>query len=42
MLSAAAGEIVPATPLHGWHNYPGFAVVEIGVFIGFIRWNCKY
>ena len=39
---SAVGAIVSATRLHGWHVYLGFAIVGIGVFIGFIRWNRKY
>jgi len=39
---SALGAIVSATLLHGWHVYLGFAVVGIGLFIGFIRWNRKY
>jgi hypothetical protein len=42
LMLSAAGAIVSATLLHGWHVYLGFAVVGIGLFIGFIRWNRKY
>jgi len=28
--------------LHGWHVYLGFAIVGIGIFIGFFLWNRKY
>ena len=38
---SAAGAIVSATMLHGWHIYLGFAIVGVGVFIGFLRWNRK-
>jgi hypothetical protein len=41
LMLSAAGAIVSATLLHGWHIYLGFAVVGIGLFIGFIRWNRK-
>jgi len=39
---SAAGAIVSATQLQGWHIYLGFAVVGIGLFIGFVRWNRRY
>ena len=39
---SALGAIVAATLLHGWHVYLGFAIVGIGLFIGFIRWNREY
>jgi hypothetical protein len=39
---SAVGAIVSATVLHGWHVYLGFAIVGIGLFIGFMRWNRKY
>ncbi|HEV1995332.1 MAG TPA: hypothetical protein VGR03_13465 [Candidatus Acidoferrum sp.] len=42
LMLSAVGAIVSATQLHGWHIYLGFALVGIGVFIGFIRWNRKY
>ena len=42
LMLSAAGAILSATLLHGWHVYLGFAVVGIGLFIGFIRWNRKY
>jgi hypothetical protein len=41
LMLSAAGAIVSLTQLRGWHIYVGFAVVGIGVFIGFIRWNRK-
>ena len=41
LMLSAAGAILSATLLHGWHIYLGFAVVGIGLFIGFIRWNRK-
>jgi len=41
LMLSAAGAMVPATQLHGWHIYLGFAVVGIGLFMGFIRWNHK-
>jgi hypothetical protein len=42
LILSALGAIVSATKLHGWHIYLGFAIVGIGLFIGFIRWNRKY
>lgn len=42
LILSAAGAIVSATVLHGWHVYLGFAVVGIALFIGFFRWNRKY
>jgi hypothetical protein len=42
LILSAVGAIVSATVLHGWHVYLGFAVVAIGLFIGFIRWNREY
>ena len=39
---SAAGAIVSATALHGWHVYVGLALVGVGVFIGFMRWNRKF
>jgi NADH:ubiquinone oxidoreductase subunit 2 (subunit N) len=42
LILSALGGIVSATSLHGWHMYVGFAVVGIGIFIGFTRWNRKY
>lgn len=41
LMLSAVGAIVSATQLHGWHIYLGFAIVGIGIFIGFIRWNRK-
>jgi hypothetical protein len=41
LMLSAAGAIVPAARLHGWHIYLGFAVVGIGLFIAFMRWNHK-
>jgi hypothetical protein len=41
LVLSAVGAIVSATVLHGWHVYLGFAIVGIGLFIGFIRWNRK-
>jgi len=38
----AAGAIVSATELQGWHIYLGFEVVGVGLLIGFILWNRKY
>jgi hypothetical protein len=42
LMLSAVGAIASATLLHGWHLYLGFAVVGIGLFIGFIRWNRRY
>jgi len=42
LILSALGAIVSATLLHGWHVYLGFAIVGIGLFIGFIRWNREY
>jgi hypothetical protein len=42
LILSALGAIVSATELHGWHVYAGFAVVGIGIFIGFTLWNRKY
>jgi hypothetical protein len=42
LILSAAGAVVSATALHGWHVYLGFAIVAVGIFIGFIRWNRKY
>ena len=41
LILSAAGAIVSAKMLHGWHIYLGFAIVGVGVFIGFLRWNRK-
>jgi len=42
LVLSALGAIVSATLLHGWHVYLGFAIVGVGLFIGFTRWNRKY
>ena len=42
LILSALGAIVSATMLHGWHVYLGFAIVGVGLFIGFLRWNSKY
>ncbi|PYT59499.1 MAG: hypothetical protein DMG46_09355 [Acidobacteria bacterium] len=42
LMLSALGAIVSATMLHGWHVYVGFAIVGIGIFIGFFLWNRKY
>jgi len=42
LVLSSVGAIASATLLHGWHPYLGFAVVGIGLFIGFIRWNRRY
>jgi 4-hydroxybenzoate polyprenyltransferase len=42
LVLSALGAVVSATALNGWHVYVGFAIVAIGLFIGFTRWNRKY
>jgi hypothetical protein len=42
LVLSALGAIVSATLLHGWYVYVGFAIVAIGLFVGFILWNRKY
>lgn len=42
VILSAVGAVVSATKLHGWHVYLGFALVAIGLFVAFIRWNRKY
>ncbi|HYT21711.1 MAG TPA: hypothetical protein VEW05_15975 [Candidatus Polarisedimenticolia bacterium] len=42
LILSALGAIVSATMLHGWRVYLGFAIVGIGLFIGFFLWNRKY
>jgi len=39
LILSAVGAIVSATALHGWHVYVGLAIVGVGIFIGFSRWN---
>jgi 4-hydroxybenzoate polyprenyltransferase len=41
LILSALGAIVSATMLHGWRVYLGFAIVGIGIFIGFFLWNHK-
>jgi hypothetical protein len=36
---SAIGAVASATMLHGWHVYLGFAMVGVGILIGFLRWN---
>jgi hypothetical protein len=38
---ATLGAIFSVLALHGWYVYWGFALVGVGIFIGFIRWNRK-
>jgi hypothetical protein len=38
---SALGALFSAWMLHGWHTYVGFALVGVGLFIGFVRWNRK-
>jgi len=42
LILSALGAIVSATMLHAWHVYLGFAIVGVGLFVAFIRWNRKY
>lgn len=42
LVLSALGAVVSAKVLHGWYVYFGFAIVAIGLFIGFILWNRKY
>ena len=42
LVLSALGAMVSATMLHGWPVYLGFAMVGVGLFIVFIRWNHKY
>ena len=39
---SALGTILSVLELHGWHVYVGLALVGVGVFIGFMRWNRKF
>ncbi len=41
LILSAVGAIVSARVLHGWHVYLGFAIVGIGLLIGFLIWNRK-
>jgi UDP-N-acetylmuramyl pentapeptide phosphotransferase/UDP-N-acetylglucosamine-1-phosphate transferase len=41
LVLSALGAIASATLLHGWYVYMGFAIVGVGLFIGFLRWNRK-
>jgi len=41
LILSAVGAMVSATELHGWHVYLGFAIVGIGLLIGFLVWNRK-
>jgi len=38
---SAFGAIVSATKLHGWHVYVGFAMVGVGLLVGFLILNRK-
>jgi hypothetical protein len=42
LVLSALGAIASATLLHGWYVYLGFALVGIGILIGFLRWNRQY
>jgi len=39
LILSAVGAVVSVTELRGWHVYLGFAIVAVGLFIGFILWN---
>jgi hypothetical protein len=39
LVLSAIGAVASATMLHGWHVYLGFAMVGVGILIGFLRWN---
>ena len=39
LVLSAIGAVTSATMLHGWHVYLGFAIVGVGILIGFLRWN---
>lgn len=41
LVLSAIGAIASATLLHGWHVYLGFAIVGVGILIGFLIWNRK-
>jgi hypothetical protein len=42
LVLSALGAVASATLLHGWYVYLGFAIVGIGILIGFLRWNRQY
>jgi hypothetical protein len=42
LILSALGAVASATELHGWHVYLGFALVAVGLFIGFILWNRRH
>ena len=39
LVLSALGAAVSATELHGWHLYVGFAIVGVGLLVGFLIWN---
>jgi hypothetical protein len=41
LILSALGAVVSATVLHGWYVYLGFAIVGVGILIGFLLWNRK-
>lgn len=41
LILSAVGAVASVKVLHGWQVYLGFAVVAVGLFIGFILWNRK-
>jgi hypothetical protein len=36
---SALGAVASARLLHGWLVYLGFALVGVGIFVGFLLWN---
>jgi UDP-N-acetylmuramyl pentapeptide phosphotransferase/UDP-N-acetylglucosamine-1-phosphate transferase len=40
-LLSALGALFSARLLHGWHVYLAFALVGVGIFLGFLYWNRK-
>ena len=41
LVLSALGAIVSATELRGWHVYLGFAIVGVGLLVGFLILNRK-
>jgi len=39
LILSAVGAVVSARELHGWYVYLGFAIVGMGLLIGFLLWN---
>jgi UDP-N-acetylmuramyl pentapeptide phosphotransferase/UDP-N-acetylglucosamine-1-phosphate transferase len=40
-LLSALGALFSARFLHGWHLYLAFALLGVGIFLGFLYWNRK-